>query len=315
MPDQDLAPSDFKPYVERRPARSQFVDVRGLRMHLRIWGDVSMASSQRPSLLLMHGWMDVGASFQFMVDALADDRHIIALDWRGFGLSDASGADSYWFPDYLGDLDGLIDQLAERGELSAVIDLLGHSMGGNIAMFYAGIRPQRVRRLINLEGFGMPASDPAQAPERYITWLDELKQPARLRRYENLDGVAARLRKTNPRLSAQRAAYLAGHWARQCADGMWDILGDPAHRRINPVLYQRAEALACWAAIRAPLLWVEGSLSDIATHWGGRYPRSDFEARLAVVPQVERVVLEGAAHMLHHDQPETLAGHLQRFIE
>jgi pimeloyl-ACP methyl ester carboxylesterase len=124
----------------------------------------------------------------------------------------------------------------------------------------------------------------------------------------------ARLRKTNPRLSEQRAAWLAGHWARQAADGKWDILGDPAHRRVNPVLYRREEALACWAAISAPLLWVEGALTDIAVHWGGRYPRSDFESRLAVVPRVERVVLADAGHMLHHDQPEALAGHLQRFI-
>ncbi len=305
----------FEPYLERRPARSQFIEVRGLRVHLRIWGDASQAGSQQPSLLLMHGWMDVGASFQFMVDAMADDRHIVALDWRGFGLSDSSGADSYWFPDYLGDLDGVIDRLIAEGELSEVIDLLGHSMGGNIAMFYAGIRPQRVRRLINLEGFGLPASDPAQAPERYVKWLDELKEAPRLRRYDNLEGVASRLRKTNPRLSMQRAAWLAGHWAVKAADGLWDILGDPAHRRINPVLYRREEAIACWAAIRAPLLWVEGASSDIDSHWGGRYPRSDFEARLAVVPQVERVVLAEAGHMLHHDQPETLAGHLQRFVE
>lgn len=314
MPDPIAEPAGFIPYVERRPARSVFVTVRGLRLHLRCWGEASMAGVGRPSLLLMHGWMDVGASFQFMVDAMADDRHIVALDWRGFGLSDASGADCYWFPDYLGDLDGLIDALVAQGELSRVIDLLGHSMGGNIAMFYAGIRPGRIRRLINLEGFGLPASDADQAPERYRQWLDELREPAKLRRYENLAGVAARLRKTNPRLSAQRADYLAAHWSRQSADGLWAILGDPAHRRVNPVLYRREEAIACWSGIAAPVLWVEGALTDIATHWGGRYPRSDFEARLAVVPQVERVVLADAGHMLHHDQPEALAGHLERFI-
>ncbi len=212
MPDIDPDPRPsvtVLPYVERRPARSQWLDVRGLRLHLRIWGDVSMANRERPSLLLLHGWMDVAASFQFLVDALADERHVIALDWRGFGLSDSSGADSYWFADYLGDLDNVLDQLIARGEASTVIDLLGHSMGGNIVMFYAGIRPQRIRRLINLEGFGMPAADPSEAPGRYVKWLDELQQPPRLRRYDNLAAVAARLRKTNPRLSAQRAR-LAG---------------------------------------------------------------------------------------------------------
>ncbi len=80
------------------------------------------------------------------------------------------------------------------------------------------------------------------------------------------------------------------------------------------MLYRREEAIACWAAINAPLLWVEGAQTDIASHWGGRYPRSDFDARLAVVPRVERVVLADAGHMLHHDQPEALADHLQRFL-
>uniref|UniRef100_UPI002362DFF1 alpha/beta fold hydrolase n=3 Tax=Pseudomonadota TaxID=1224 RepID=UPI002362DFF1 len=81
----------------------------------------------RPPLVLLHGWMDVGASFQFVVDALAGDREVIALDWRGFGLSEASGAGCYWFPDYLADLDALLDAVSP----SAPVDLLGHSMGGN----------------------------------------------------------------------------------------------------------------------------------------------------------------------------------------
>ncbi|WP_418318736.1 alpha/beta fold hydrolase [Piscinibacter sakaiensis] len=302
------------PYLERRRARSIFLELRGLRLHLLVWGDAALASEARPSLLMLHGWMDVGASFQFVVDAFATDRHIVALDWRGFGQSDRSGADSYWFPDYLGDLDAIVDSLSARGELSPAIDLLGHSMGGNVAMFYAGIRPQRIRRLINLEGFGLPATEPGQAPGRYAKWLDELKQPPGLRRYDSLDAVAERLRKTNPRLPPQRAAWLAGHWARQAADGLWDILGDPAHRRVNPVLYRRDEALACWAAISAPLLWVEGALTDMKRFWGERYPRSDFESRLAVVPQVEREVIADAGHMLHHDQPRALAERIERFI-
>jgi pimeloyl-ACP methyl ester carboxylesterase len=309
--DHDPAPA----YAVRRPARSEFVDVRGLRLHLQHWGHAGLASADRPALVLLHGWMDVAASFQFMVDALAAERHVLALDWRGFGLSDPCGSDSYWFPDYLGDLDGLLDALSASGQLGPRIDLLGHSMGGNVAMFYAGVRPQRIRRLVNLEGFGLPATQPAQAPARYAKWLDELKQPEQLRRYPDRSAVAARLCKTNPRLAPERAEWLAGHWARQADDGQWDILGDPAHKRSNPVLYRREEALACWAAIQAPLLWVEGARTDMAAFWGDRYPRSDFESRLAVVPRVQRVVLPDAAHMLHHDQPEALAAEVEAFLD
>ena len=244
--------SSSAPYLPHRPGRSRFVDLRGLRCHLNEWGDAGQASADRPTLVMLHGWMDVGASFQFAVDALAaiegDGRHVIAPDWRGFGLSDPGGADGYWFPDYLGDLDALLDS---RADPAAPIDLLGHSMGGNVAMVYAGVRPERIRRLVNLEGFGLPATRPAQAPARYRQWLDELKQPVALRPYDSLDAVADRLRKTNPLLRADRAAWLAGHWSRQADDGRWHILGDPAHKRANPVLYQKDEVLACWQRIAA----------------------------------------------------------------
>jgi pimeloyl-ACP methyl ester carboxylesterase len=259
---------------------------------------------------MTHGWMDVAASFQFVVDAMAADRCVLALDWRGFGLSESSGSDAYWFPDYLGDLEGVIDALCPEQP----VDLLGHSMGGNVVMIYAGVRPERVRRVVNLEGFGMPETRPQQAPKRYAHWLDELKAPAQLRFYDSVAAVAQRLRKTNPLLTEERAAWLAPHWSRRREDGQWEILADPAHKRTNPVLYQKAEVLECWKLISAPVLWVEGDQTDVNKWWGDRYPRSDFEARLALVRQLERQRLSPAGHMLHHDQPDALAAHLERFL-
>jgi pimeloyl-ACP methyl ester carboxylesterase len=186
-------------------------------------------------------------------------------------------------------------------------------MGGNVVMLYAGVRPQRVRRLVNLEGFGMPATRPSMAPKRYAQWLDELRAPARLRPYDSLAEVAERLRQTNPLLGADKAAWLAPHWSRRLDDGRYAILADPAHKRANPVLYQVDEVLECWKRIEAPLLWVEGDRTDIEKWWGHRYPRSEFDARLAAVPNVERCVLSPAGHMLHHDQPEALAARLAAF--
>ncbi|HEY2926932.1 alpha/beta fold hydrolase [Piscinibacter sp.] len=300
------------PYVVRRPGRSRFITVRGLRTHVLEWGDAGLVTPARQPLVMLHGWMDVAASFQFMVDALASDRHMIALDWRGFGLSESPAADCYWFPDYLGDLEGVLDALLPPDQ---PVDLLGHSMGGNVAMIYAGVRPERVRKLVNLEGFGLPGSLPQQAPKRYAQWLDELKQAVALRSYDSVQAVADRLRKTNPLLSEQRAAWLAPHWSRRRDDGQWEILGDPAHKRTNPVLYQKAEVLECWQRIDAPVLWVEGDQTDVSKWWGNRYPREDFEARLAQVRRVERHVLSPAGHMLHHDQPEALAARLEAFLD
>ena len=300
-------------YVPRRPCSSQFVDVRGLRYHLTLWGQPTPGGP--PPLLLMHGFMDVGASFQFVVDALADgfagQRQIIAPDWRGFGLTAAPPAtDAYWFPDYLGDLDGLIDALSP----GAPIDLVGHSLGGNVVMTYAGIRPQRIRRLVNLEGFGMPDFPADEAGPRMAKWLDELKEPKRLRPYASLAEVADRLRQNNPRLSPDKAQYLAGHWAEPGADGQWHLLADAAHKRTNPVPYNAAQAIAIWSAITAPVLWVQGDKTPAERWWRGRYSQAEFQQRLARVPKVTQVVLADAGHMLHHDQPQALAQALEAFL-
>ena len=129
-------------------------------------------------------------------------------------------------------------------------------------------------------------------------------------RYPSLDEVAQRLQKNNPLLTPDKAAWLAPHWSRQGDDGLWQILGDPAHKRVNPVLYRVEEILEAWKLITAPLLWAEGDRTDVTKWWGHRYPRSEFDARLAVVPQCTRVLLSPCGHMLHHDLPQTLAGHL-----
>jgi pimeloyl-ACP methyl ester carboxylesterase len=289
--------------------------VRGIDYHCLVWGDPASATAAQPLLLMTHGWMDIGASFQFVVDALAaiegDARCIVAPDWRGFGGSTMpDGTDSYWFPDYLGDLDAIGDALSP----GVPFDLLGHSMGGNVCMGYAGVRPERVGKLINLEGFGMPATKPPQAVKRLVQWLDELKTAQHLAPYADAPAVAARLMKNNPRLSADKAAWLAMQWGELRSDGRWRLRADAAHKRANPVLYRVDEVLATWQAIAAPLLWIEGANTDMTKWWGDRYPRADFESRLAVVRNVTRVVLGDCGHMLHHDQPQRVAEALRDFL-
>jgi pimeloyl-ACP methyl ester carboxylesterase len=301
-------------YAPRRQAHSSFTTVRGLNYHVNVWGDASLVTAQRPALVLLHGWMDVGASFQFVVDALeaADgfERMVIAPDWRGFGRTVSPGVDSYWFPDYLGDLDALLDELCP----GAPVDLAGHSMGGNVAMSYGGVRASRIRRLVNLEGFGLPQTKPHHAPKRLAQWLDELKTSHRLRDYASLNEVAERLMKNNPLLSPDKAAWLAPHWSARGENGRWHILGDPAHKRANPTLYRVDEILETWKLITAPVLWVEGDRTDVAKWWGTRYTKEEFHERLAVVPSVERHLLSPCGHMLHHDQPAALAQRLSDFL-
>jgi pimeloyl-ACP methyl ester carboxylesterase len=298
-------------YRPRRLAHESFVPVRGLRYHLHTWGDPAAVTPQRPLLVLVHGWMDVAASWQFMVDALAQERCIVAPDWRGFGqTAGPPGADSYWFADYLGDLDALLDALSP----DAPVDLAGHSMGGNVVMIYAGVRPQRIRRLLNLEGFGLPDMAPESSPRRLAEWLDELKAPMAFRPYAGADEVPQRLMKTHPGLTPERAAFLAPYWAAPDAAGVWQVRGDAAHKRVNPVLYRAEEVLAAWRQISAPVLWVEGALTDMDHWWKGRYTRTQFEARLQQLPRLQRVRLEGAGHMMQFDQPQALAQSLEQFL-
>ncbi len=304
-------------YQPSRLARSEFTPVRNLRYHVRAWGQ---PAAGRPPLVLLHGWMDVSASWQFVVDAMQEDRLVLAPDWRGYGLTEGGGVDCYWMADCLADLEWLLDHYAGA---HGAADLVGHSMGGNIAMQYAGVRPQRVRRLVNLEGFGMPEVAPDHAPTRYGAWIDELKRLHRgdlaLAPYPAPDGVARRLMKTNPLLTRDKADWLARHWAvaqPSADDGgeRWAILGDPAHKVVNAHIYRVDEALALYRAIRAPVLVVEAEQDSLQGWWKGRYTLPEFHQRLQQVQGARVETVAQAGHMLHHDQPERVAALIEAFL-
>ena len=299
-------------YQVLKPSRSSTLAMRHLSYHVRHWGP---DTSPLPTLVLLHGWMDVSASYQFTVDALQHERRIIAPDWRGFGLTTGAPVDHYVFADYLADLDLLLDHYAP-GE---AIDLVGHSMGGNVAMMYAGVRPERIRRLVNLEGFGLPATRPDQAPKRYAQWIDEIKQlhtgDMALKGYDSQDGVARRLMKTNPRLSEDKAQWLAGHWAQPNAQGQWEILGDPAHKITSAQLYRLDEAMELYKNITAPVLAVEASDDSLSQWWKGRYTLDEYHQRLTHVRNCRTAVVHDAAHMLHHDQLAQVARLIEEFLE
>ncbi len=287
-----------------KPSKSEFVTVRGLRYHCRCWGD-----ARAPMLFMLHGWMDVSASFQFLVDALRRDWRVVAPDWRGFGLTDWTKSDSYWYPDYLADLERLLAHFQPESPAT----LVGHSMGGNIAAMYAGIRPERVARLINLEGFGLTGARAEKAPGRYARWLVELagEKPG-FRDYDNFEALADRLRSKNSRLSGEKASFLARHWGRAKPDGRVELASDPAHKLVNPILYRIEEAEACWRKVAAPVLWVAGAESKALDQL--KLSSADLEARKACFKHLTERVIAGAGHMLHHDQPERLAEVIEEFL-
>ena len=287
----------YRPRIARRSARQQ---IRGVKYHVNEWGDSSL-----PLLVVLHGWNDSGSSFQFFVDALTKDWFVVAPDWRGFGESRCR-AESYWFPDYIADLDVLLE-LYSPDEPAR---LLGHSMGANVAGLYAGIMPERVAAFINVEGFGLPESDPQNAPAHYRRWLERSREPEAYSTYSDFAQLAKRIRKRSPRMAEDKALFVAGLWAAEEDDGTVALRADPAHRLPNAVQYRRAEARACWEKIKAPVLVVKGAASDFFAMAEQHAGPNEIDAFSAA----ESIEIPDAGHMVHFEQPGALAAVVEAFL-
>jgi pimeloyl-ACP methyl ester carboxylesterase len=279
----------------RRGRRRKF-DIRGVKYNVTEWGD-----SSAPLFIYLHGWADAGATFQFVADALNTDWHIVAPDWRGFGRSTVDCA-SYWFPDYLADL----HELLEIYSPDQPARIVGHSMGGNIAALYAGTMPERVRSIVNIEGFGLVDSDPADAPLRYRQWIEAGHSVPAFSAYPDFQALATRIAKRNPLMSAAQAEFVAREWSIESDDGRVEVRADPRHKLPNPVLYRRAEAEACWKAIKAEILMVKGGASDLASYF-------DSSGRPSC-PADQTVVIDGVGHMPHFEAPLKLANIIEAFL-
>jgi len=289
-------------YPPRRIPRRELLDVRGIPHGVARWD-----GPQSTPIVLLHGWGDCAETFQFLIDAWSRDHRALALDWRGFGASAAQGS-PYWFPDYLADLDALLGHVSP----DEPVVLVGHSMGGNIAALYAGIRPQRVRRLVNLEGFGLPRTDVSEAPARYARWLQQLQTPPTFSTYDSVEAFAQFLCRRNPRLAPERARYVAQCWTKPLDSGGVTLRWDPYHKLVNPVLYRREEAQRIWGEIEAPGLLIVGDRSDLRDALGSD---GSLDALAATFPTSRVEVVEEAGHMLHHDQPERVAHLIEAFLD
>ena len=288
-------------YEPGRVPWQEDVQLRGVRHRLTWWGERTS-----DPIVLLHGFLDCGATWQFLVDRLPASWTLVAPDWRGFGDSEWVPG-GYWFPDYFADLDALLDTLVPQSRARVI----GHSMGANVAKMYGGIRPQRMQWLANLEGLGLARTRPEDAPKRYAHWLDEVKDPFKEGRYESIEQLASILRMRNPRLTADRAAFVARAWSRPEPDSAEVRLRfDPRHRLVNPILYRREEAEACWARLEIPMLLVMGELSD---HRARQTSYVTDEQLHGLFRKLRLVTVPGTGHMMHHEDPEAVARHIVEF--
>lgn len=276
--------------------REEVVKVRGLDYRVLHWGPTTA-----PPVFLLHGFQDAADTFQFLVDALPRELRFVAPDWRGFGGSGRSNS-PYWFPDYLADLEVLLDTYADGD----AVTLIGHSMGGNIAGLYAGARPLRVRRLVSLEGFGLPRVAVERAPDQLGKWLDQLRKGVEEARYESAARLAGTLQRRNPRLPAAIATFLAEAWTRP-VDGGVMLRFDPWHRLVNPVLYRREEAEACWQRVEASTLLLLGGQSEYRRHLEQNDGVDELARFRACFRHLEVEDFPQLGHMLHHEDPAAVA--------
>jgi pimeloyl-ACP methyl ester carboxylesterase len=287
-------------YVPRRAPRQHHVPGRRGRIALTSWGP----QSDSP-IVLLHGWMDCGAAFQLLVDCLPDDWSLTAVDWPGYGQSE-SYEGGYWLPEYLAELDWLLDQLSPARPAR----IIGHSLGGTVASMYAGLRPQRLQWVVNLEGYGAPRRPADDVPSRLTAWLDVLREPKPARRYPSFEDLAKTVLARNPRLPPANARFLAHCWARAVPQGV-QLLADVQHQWPSPIRYAPDELDACLAGIRVPILLVTSEHAEYFRQVGG----ADLVARWrSLVPTLEVSCVADTAHMLHNERPAATAAEVREFV-
>ena len=283
--------------------RHSFIDAQGLRIHCLEWGHFD-----GEPLILVHGYLDLADSWRAFVAALETGQpnlRVIAPDCRGHGDSGWIGAGGYYhFPDYVFDLDCVV-----RAHSLDSFTLIGHSMGGTISLLYAGTFPERVKKLVLIEGIGPVGMTFSDAPLNMEKWITELHERGRrhFREYTSLAAGGSQLRQTNPRLSENKALEIARAAMKQNDRGKWIWKFDPLHRTTAPQPFYTAQALEFLRRIQCPVLLIDGEQSR-------QTRRTDKQERYEAIANHQRITINGAGHMVHQDNPDQLADVVRDFI-
>ena len=298
--------------LSRPPVPSEWRLGTGLRYHLLEWQPRRPQASTQdvPTVLLLHGFLDSCWTWQVLLETgLLDGFRVLAPDLRGHGDSDRIGAGGYYhFMDYLADLQDLIAQIGCQ-----TLSIVGHSMGGTVASYYAGAYPERVRRLVTLDSLILPPSGTSldNIPERVRSWLSawERVRNKTQRPLSSLDDAARRLRLHDARLTVDLAHFLAERGTRVLPDGSRQFKHDPLHMTPGPYPFMVEVAAGFWRRITCPTLHVVADQSEFPSSEAqqNEYARHFRDARIVRVPQT--------GHMLHRHQPTAIATLVRDFID
>ena len=274
-----------------------------LRLHYVDWGNPG-----KPPLLLIHGGRDHCRNWDWTAQALADDWHVIAPDLRGHGDSQWSPDGSYTMAGYIYDLAQLVHQ-----QRLAPVTVIAHSLGGNIALRYAGIYPDAVSKLVAIEGLGPSPRALAERRTKTIAdrmdeWINEQRNLAgRLpRRYASIEDAFKRMQEENPHLSAAQARHLTEHGVNQNEDGTYSWKFDNYVRAWPPYDMSTRDTVFLWSRIGAPTLLMYGKESRSGN------PQAD--GRIEPFHHATVAGIDGAGHWLHHDRLDEFLRIVREFL-
>jgi len=266
---------------------------------------VDYGDEGKPLLAFLHGGRDHARSWDFVAPRYADRYHVIAPDLRGHGDSAWAAGSQYAIADYVLDLAQLLNHVGKRP-----VTLVGHSLGGAVALHYAGIYPEDVVRVAAIEGLGPPPSMIVERPieERMQDWISTMQAlPARQpRRYPSLDAAVERMKEANPQLSNEVAHHLTVHGTMRTEDGAYVWKFDNYVRAWPPHRYDEEGVRRLWSRIRCPVLLARGSES-----WASN-PVED--GRAASFAHYLYAEISGAGHWVHHDRHEDFCAMLDAFL-
>jgi len=279
--------------------QSRYFQSQGLKLHFTDWGNASA-----PPLLLVHGGLDHSRSWDHLAQALAADFHVVAPDLRGHGDSGWAIGSSYSLADHVYDLTSLV-----KSEGLEKVAIAGHSMGGMVSLTYAGAFPDRVSKLVVLDGVtNFPARRPKPADVRISDWAADLDKLAhrKIHRYQTLSDGAERIIVRNPRLTRAQALHLATHGMKRNDDGSYSWKYDPYLRARAPYRLSLEDNIALWSRITCPTLLVAASESFL--------PDPEKAGVMSHFKQAELAKIAAAGHWLQHDKPDEVLALIQKFL-
>jgi pimeloyl-ACP methyl ester carboxylesterase len=284
------------------PTSQSFISQR-LRLNYVDWGNPGA-----PPLILLHGGRDHCRNWDWVAAELRGDYHIIAPDLRGHGDSAWSTSGDYSMSAFVYDLAQLIHQ-----QHLAPCRIVAHSLGGSIALRYAGAFPENVSKLVAIEGLGpspTQLSERAQRGpvERTRAWVAETRRlAARIpRRYPTLEDAFHRMQDENTHLTEAQARYLTLHGAMQNEDGTYSWKFDNYVRSFSPVDFTQDDLAELWRNIGCPILFVNGKES-----WASN-PEKD--GRMQSFQDARVIEFERAGHWVHHDRLDAFVEAVRAFL-